>query len=114
MPGVCSGRGRGWPDSNSHPWGPQRQRVIRTEKGLLLGPWPPQKKMTSSLPASSLAVSGVVGSEEAGDAGGRGTPPDLKTSGGVAAGAGLGTGLGAGKQGSAREMGHTSVRSRHN
>lgn len=56
----------------------------------------------------------MVGSEEAGDAGGRVMPPDLKTSGGVAAGAGLGTGLGAGKQGSAREMGHTGVRSCHN
>lgn len=56
----------------------------------------------------------MVGSEEAGDAGGRGMPPDLKTSGGVAAGAGLGTGLGAGKQGSAIKMGHTGVSSHHN
>lgn len=66
-------------------------RVIRAEKGLLS-----QKKMTSSLPTSSLAVSGVVGSEGAGDAGGRDVPPDLKASEGVAAGAGVG----AGKQGS--------------
>lgn len=71
-------------------------RVIRAEKGLLS-----QKKMTSSLPTSSLAVSGVVGSEGAGDAGGRDVPPDLKASEGVAAGAGVG----AGKQGSRREVG---------
>lgn len=57
--------------------------------------------MTSSLPTSSVVVSGVVGSEGAGEAGGSDVPPNLKASGGVAAGAGLG----AGKQGSGRELG---------
>jgi hypothetical protein len=61
----------------------------------------PQKKMTSSLLTSSVVASGVVGSEEAGETGGSDVPPNLKASGGVAAGAGLG----AGKQGSGRELG---------
>lgn len=90
---------------------PRDIKGYQDRKGSALGQWSPQKKMTSSLPTSSLAVSGVVGSEGPGDAGGRDVLPDLKkASGGVVAGAGLG----AGKQGSGREMGHTGVRCRHN
>lgn len=72
----------------------------RKGKGSALGATAPQKKMTSSLPTSSVVVGGVVGSEGAGEAGGSVVPPDLKASGAVAAGAGLG----AGKQGSGREV----------
>lgn len=72
----------------------------RKGKGSALGATAPQKKMTSSLPTSSVVVGGVVGSEGAGEAGGSVVPPDLKASGAVAAGAGLG----AGKQGSGREL----------
>lgn len=76
---------------------PRDIKGYQDRKGSALGQWSPQKKMTSSLPTSSLAVSGVVGSEGPGDAGGRDVLPDLKkASGGVVAGAGLG----AGKQGS--------------
>jgi hypothetical protein len=83
---------------------PETQRVGRTERSLLLQPWPPQKKMTSSLLASSLEFSGVAGSGEGdGGTGGKDVPPALRemTSGVMS----TRVGLRAGKQGSGKERG---------
>lgn len=98
VPG-CAGEGDG--QTEQSPTGfPRDIKGYQDSKGSALGAMAPQKKMTSSLPTSSVAVGGVVGSEGAGEAGGSDVPPNLKASGGVAAGAGPG----AGQQGSGREL----------
>lgn len=95
MPGcACAGKGDRQTEVTHRI--PRDIKGCKDRKGSALGVTVPQKKITSSLPASSVLVSGVVGNEGAGEAGGSAVPPNLKASGGVAPGAGLG----AGKQGS--------------
>lgn len=109
MPGcACAGKGDRQTEVTHRI--PRDIKGCKDRKGSALGVTVPQKKITSSLPASSVLASGVVGNEGAGEAGGSAVPPNLKASGGVAPGAGLG----AGKQGSGRELrGYRNVRSHH-